>query len=90
MHLWGGLGAVVAVHPTVYELHRGAGLMQGLKVAEPFAAGDLVARLRDDHNLLTVPAGQNVIRILPPLVVTNEEIDRALAAFDAVARDLTT
>ena len=75
----------MAAHPSVYELHRGAGLMQGLKVAEPHAAGDLVARLRDDHRLLTVPAGQNVIRILPPLVVSDAEIDQALAAFGDVA-----
>ena len=85
MRLWDGLGGVVAAHPSVYELHRGAGLMQGLKVAEPHAAGDLVARLRDDHRLLTVPAGQNVIRILPPLVVSDAEIDQALAAFGDVA-----
>jgi len=59
--------------------------MQGLKVAEPHAAGDLVARLRDHHRLLTVPAGQNVIRILPPLVVSDAEIDQALTAFGDVA-----
>jgi acetylornithine/N-succinyldiaminopimelate aminotransferase len=58
--------------------------MQGVMIAEPHTCGDIVARLRDDHQLLTVPAGQNVIRLLPPLIVSDAEIDQAVEAFRAV------
>ena len=82
--LWDGLGAVVEANPHLYQLRRGAGLMQGVMVAEPYTCGEIVARLRDDHHILTVPAGQNVIRLLPPLIVSDAEIDAALDAFRAV------
>jgi len=82
--LWDGLGAIVDAHPHVYQLRRGAGLMQGLMIAQPHTCGEIVERLRDDHHLLTVPAGQNVIRLLPPLIVSDAEIDQALEALNAV------
>lgn len=55
---------------------RGIGLMVGLELRE--RAAPLIARLRE-RGLLTVAAGPTVIRFLPPLVVTEEEVDRALA-----------
>ena len=49
---------------------------------------DFVARLRDDHQLLTQGAGDNVLRLLPPLVVTEADIEEAVgklaAAFAAI------
>ena len=88
--LWDGLTQVVEDHPGVYKLRRGAGLMQGLMIAEPHSCGDVVARLRDNHHLLTVPAGQNVIRLLPPLIISDAEIDQALAALHAVAAEIAS
>jgi acetylornithine/N-succinyldiaminopimelate aminotransferase len=79
------MGAVVEANPHVYRLRRGAGLMQGVMIADPHTCGEVVARLRDEHHLLTVPAGQNVIRLLPPLIVSDAEIDQAVSAFAAVA-----
>ena len=55
---------------------RGKGLMAGLKLASP--VGDFVARLRD-HKLLSAVAGQNVLRLLPPLIATREDVDEAMA-----------
>ena len=86
--LWDEMGAVVDANPHVYQLRRGAGLMQGVMITEPHTCGEIVARLRDEHHLLTVPAGQNVIRLLPPLIVSDAEIDQAVAAFAAVAAAL--
>ncbi len=54
---------------------RGEGLLIGLKAVVP--AGDLVAALRD-AKLLTVGAGDNVVRFLPPLIVSEAEIEQAV------------
>lgn len=60
-------------YPDLFELVRGHGLMLGLKMkveSRPF-----YVHLRDNHQLLTVAAGDNTLRILPPLVVGDAEID---------------
>ncbi|HCD82220.1 MAG TPA: acetylornithine transaminase, partial [Agrobacterium sp.] len=50
--------------------------------------GDLLQAMRAEH-LLGVPAGDNVIRLLPPLVTTAEEAREGLARVDAAAASLT-
>jgi len=70
-----GLDALAARHPALIREVRGSGLMLGLKAATN--ALDLVAAFRD-AGLLTVPAGDNVVRVLPPLIVGRAEIDDAL------------
>ena len=60
-------------YPELFELVRGRGLMLGLKMkmeSRPF-----YVHLRDNHQLLTVAAGDNTIRIIPPLVIGDAEID---------------
>ena len=54
---------------------RGEGLLIGLKAVVP--SGDLVTALRD-QKLLTVGAGENVVRFLPPLIVTEAEIEESV------------
>ena len=65
---------------------RGKGLLAGIKIAPPVR--DFVARLRDDHQLLAIGAGDNVLRLLPPLIVSEADIveamERISAAFDAI------
>jgi acetylornithine/N-succinyldiaminopimelate aminotransferase len=58
---------------------RGEGLLIGLKAVVP--SGDLVTALRG-QNLLTVGAGENVVRLLPPLIVTEAEIEEAVGRLD--------
>lgn len=68
-----GLEQFIGNYPDLFELVRGRGLMIGLKMkveCRPF-----VAHLRDNHQLLSVSAGDNVVRILPPLVIGDAEID---------------
>jgi acetylornithine/N-succinyldiaminopimelate aminotransferase len=69
----------------VLEL-RGKGLLAGIKITPPVR--DFVARLRDDHQMLTIGAGDNVLRLLPPLILTEADIvdavGRLSAAFDAI------
>ena len=81
-----GLAAVADEFPGVIEGIRGSGLMLGLKCALPNK--DVNMALRDEH-LLAVPAGDNVIRLLPPLTVTDAEIHDALARIRAGASSLS-
>lgn len=75
------LQRVQARHPDVIAEVRGQGLLLGLRCAVP--AGDLAARLRD-HGLLTVLAGENVVRLLPPLIIEDTQIDEAIAILEEV------
>ncbi len=77
-----GLESLVASHPGVFETVRGAGLILGLKCHAPNT--DIVAAGYAEH-LLTVPAGDNVVRILPPLTLTDDDIAEALARLDRAA-----
>ncbi len=74
-------------HPDLVEEIRGAGLMRGLKLREGRAPADLVAAARA-AGLLVVPAGDNVVRLLPPLTVTEEELAEGVRRLDAAARSL--
>lgn len=70
-------------YPDLFELVRGRGLMIGLKMkSEP---RPFVAHLRDNHGLLTVSAGDNTVRILPPLVIGEEHIDEFMERLSAGA-----
>jgi acetylornithine/N-succinyldiaminopimelate aminotransferase len=75
--------ALVARHDEMFELVRGAGLMLGLKPRRNNV--ELAAELRA-AGLLTVPAGDNIVRLLPPLTVSEAEIDQALETIEACCR----
>ncbi|NVK15073.1 MAG: aminotransferase class III-fold pyridoxal phosphate-dependent enzyme, partial [Rhodobacteraceae bacterium] len=72
-----------ADHPEVFEEVRGSGLMLGLKCA---AANIDVVNAGYANELITVPAADNVIRLLPPLTLTDEDIAEAVSRLDAVAK----
>ena len=74
------LASVADSHPGVVAEVRGEGLLVGLRCIVP--AGDVVAGLRD-QGMLAAAASDNVVRLLPPLIVTNAEIDEAIARIDA-------
>jgi acetylornithine/N-succinyldiaminopimelate aminotransferase len=70
------LGTVLSwKHPAVIQA-RGAGLMIGIVVS---VSPDKVKELCIAHGLLVLTAGSDVVRLLPPLVITDAEIDRGLA-----------
>jgi acetylornithine/N-succinyldiaminopimelate aminotransferase len=77
------LEGLVAEHPGVFEEVRGAGLMLGLKCSEA-ACGDVVAA-GYDNEVVTVPAADNVVRLLPPLNITDEEIAEAVVRLEKAA-----
>ena len=75
-------------YPELFELVRGTGLMLGVKMKmEPRA---FVAHLRDEHQLLTVAAGDNTLRLVPPLVIGDAEIDEFFDKISAGAASFNT
>lgn len=80
-----GLAALKDRYPDVIEDIRGEGLMLGIKTRIPNT--ELVMAMREEH-LLAVSAGDNVIRLLPPLTTTAEEAREGLARIDRAAETL--
>ena len=79
------LEGLVAAHPNVFEAVRGQGLMLGLKCK--IAPTDVVKAGYAQH-LLTVPAADNTLRLLPPLNITDDEIAEAVSRLDRAAASL--
>jgi acetylornithine/N-succinyldiaminopimelate aminotransferase len=77
------LEGLIASNPDVFEAVRGAGLMLGLKCK---ATNIDVVNAGYDANVITVPAADNVIRLLPPLTITDAEITEAITRLDAAAK----
>jgi len=83
--LRGALEQLIPNHDDLFESVRGMGLMLGLRLkVEP---REFVAHLRDNHGLLTVAAGDNVVRVLPPLVIDESHIAECIEKLSAAARD---
>lgn len=79
------LEGLVASHPEVFEEVRGQGLMLGLKCK---AANTDVVAAGYDNLVITVPGGDNVIRLLPPLNLSEDDIAEALIRLEAAAAQL--
>jgi acetylornithine/N-succinyldiaminopimelate aminotransferase len=70
-------------HPRIIEDVRGSGLLLGLKTR--VANTDFVAAAREEK-ILTIPAGDNVVRLIPPLIIGDAEMSAALERLDAACR----
>lgn len=80
------LEGLIASHPDVFEAVRGSGLMLGVKCK---MANTDVLQSGYEQLILTVPAADNVIRLLPPLTIEDNEIAQAIDRLDAAATALT-
>ncbi len=78
------LEQMIPNHDHLFKEVRGHGLMLGLKLKSD--ARRFVAFLRDEHQLLTVSAGDNVIRLVPPLVIEEHHIAECIDKLSAAAR----
>jgi acetylornithine/N-succinyldiaminopimelate aminotransferase len=87
-HLWRGLEGLVAKHPSVVEAVRGRGLLCGLKLTPAVSNGDMQAAAVAE-GLLTVAAGMNVLRLAPPLIITEADADEAVELLDRACRRMT-
>ena len=67
-------------HPDIVDEIRGEGLMMGLRLVVPNT--EFAAAARDEH-LLVIPAGDNVVRLLPPLIIGEAEVSAALDKLEA-------
>ena len=81
-----GLEALVATHPSVFETVRGAGLMIGLKCA---VSNMDVVNAAYAAELIVIPGGDNVVRLLPALNLTDADISEALTRLEATATALS-
>ncbi len=79
------LAGLVDRHPAVFETVRGDGLLLGIRTR--VAPGDVVQAGRR-AGVLTVAAGDNVVRLLPPLTITDAEIEEALKRLEAAAVEI--
>jgi acetylornithine/N-succinyldiaminopimelate aminotransferase len=76
--------SLIAEHPSVFEDLRGEGLMLGLKMRVPNA--EFIDTLRA-HGMLAIAAGDNVVRLLPPLIIEENQVREAMEKLSAAARE---
>lgn len=81
------LEGLVAAHPDIFESVRGSGLMIGIKCK---AVNMDVVQASYDSELIVIPAADNVIRLLPPLNISDDEIAQAVSRLDAAATLIET
>ena len=83
--LWKELKSLVTKNPTVYDSVRGRGLMLGLKCN---VNNSIVIEKAYEKKLLLVPAGDNVVRLLPPLNISDEELNIAIERITSLTVDI--
>jgi acetylornithine/N-succinyldiaminopimelate aminotransferase len=83
------LAELADANPDIIAEIRGEGLMLGLRLQEGTVNGDFVAAGRE-NGLLTVPAGANVVRILPPLNIADEDLVEGVARLEATCQAMRT
>ncbi len=83
--LGAGLAAVAARYPTLCRGERGLGLLRALVLQDQVQARDLLGPARE-QGLLVTAAGASALRFTPPLVITDAEVDEAVAKLDATLR----
>jgi acetylornithine/N-succinyldiaminopimelate aminotransferase len=79
------LEQLIPNHDHLFDSVRGSGLMLGLRLK--CESREFVGHLRDNHGLLTVSAGDNVVRILPPLIIDEGHVSEFIERLSAGARD---
>jgi acetylornithine/N-succinyldiaminopimelate aminotransferase len=81
------LGSLVAGHPGIFESVRGQGMMLGLKMKIP--SGEFITAARE-AGLIVLPAGDNVVRLLPPLILSEAEAREGVELMAKAASTLET
>ncbi|HTK79973.1 MAG TPA: aspartate aminotransferase family protein [Rhizomicrobium sp.] len=76
--------SLIADHPSIFEDLRGQGLMLGLKMRVPNS--EFIEALRA-HGMLAIAAGDNVVRLLPPLIIEDSHVREAMEKLSAAARE---
>ena len=87
VHLDNALQGLQEQFPTAIAECRGRGFLRGIRLDETIDLAAFVKTLRDDH-LLCVPAAENTLRLLPPLTISKDEIDLAVAKIATLLNDI--
>ena len=74
-------------YPNIIEEVRGVGLMLGIKINQNYEVSEVVKKLIK-HKLLTIPAGNNVVRILPPLIINKSHIYEAIDKIETCFKNI--
>jgi succinylornithine aminotransferase len=86
-----GLRGLQTAWPGLFKTIRGSGLMIGLVLGDLYQdRAKEFTRIAEDHQLLILIAGPNVIRLLPPLVIEDHEIDEALGRLALCCHDFSS
>ena len=74
--------------PKIISGKRGLGLIQGLVINQDYADAKNITLKAFDKGLLVVPAGGNVIRIVPPLIISRREINILLDKLNSIFKEI--
>ena len=85
-YFYEGLNKVKNKYPKIIREIRGIGLIKGLKVLVDNVG--FIKKLMN-HKMLTVKAEENVIRLFPPLIVNNKELDEATDKIEKVCKEMS-
>eukprot|EP00522_Entomoneis_paludosa_P018046 CAMPEP_0172441494 /NCGR_PEP_ID=MMETSP1065-20121228/2043_1 /TAXON_ID=265537 /ORGANISM="Amphiprora paludosa, Strain CCMP125" /LENGTH=481 /DNA_ID=CAMNT_0013190899 /DNA_START=91 /DNA_END=1536 /DNA_ORIENTATION=- len=83
-----GLNAIADKYPDLLGGVRGWGLLRGIVVSDDSVPPGKIVQAAMDQGLLLVAAGANVVRFVPPLIISAEEIDSALAIFESAVQQV--
>ena len=86
--LWSALDTVVTAYPRIFSDIRGAGLMIGIKCCGDDGENIKFVKKLMNNGLLTVPAGDNVVRMVPPLIIEQSHIDEAIGIIVKTCQDM--
>ena len=83
-----GLDIIVKEHSNLIKGYRGIGLLQGIILNEEVIDAKIITIRALEKGLLVVPAGINVVRIVPPLIISKNEINIILKKLSLIFRGL--
>ena len=83
-----GLTKISAKFPKIINGKRGIGLIQGLVINDAYTDAKTITLKAFDQGLLLVPAGGNVVRFVPPLIISRNEINILLKKLDLIFKEL--
>ncbi len=81
----GSLNKLKDKYPKIIEEVRGVGLIRGLKMLVDNT--EFIKKLTE-QKMLTVKAEENVVRLFPPLIVSNKELDEAITKIESVCKEM--
>jgi acetylornithine/N-succinyldiaminopimelate aminotransferase len=87
-YLAAGLGSLVGKYPSVAAGVRGLGLLAGLKVLNADKNCPEIQKRAREKGLIVLRSGSDLIRIAPPLIITEKEIDDGMAVLDEILKEL--